>query len=118
MKEWYLTNPKPNLTSGYESDTISEYAESNFADVLETTFSDTVLLYNSSLTEYEEVQCVIQGNIADTQLKSMERTLLFPIGTVKAGMYVFFENCYWIIDGYPGNNKSYEKQQLSYVSTI
>lgn len=109
MKEWYMTNYKPNNCGGYESDAISEYAESNFADVLETTFSDTVLLYNSSLTEYEEVQCVIQGNIADTQLKSMERTLLFPIGTVKAGMYVFFENCYWIIDGYPGNNKSYEK---------
>lgn len=109
MKEWYLTNPSPNITSSYESDAISEYAESNFADVLETTFSDTVLLYNSSLTESKEVQCVIQGNVADTQLKSMERTLLFPIGTVKAGMYVFFENRYWIIDGYPGNNKSYEK---------
>ena len=55
------------------------------------------------------MRCVIQGNSADTYLKSMERIMLFPIGTVKAGMYVFFDNNYWLITGYPGSNKSYEK---------
>ena len=109
MKEWYLTTPKPNITSGYESDVISDYAQSNFTDVLDTLFSDKVLLCNYDLTETQEIQCVIQGNSADTQLKSMERTGLFPIGTVKAGMYIFFENRYWLITGYPSNNKSYEK---------
>lgn len=109
MKEWYLDNKSPNITSTYESDALSEYAESNFTDVLETTFSDTVSLYNSSLTESKKVKCVIQGNTANTQLKSLERTFLFPIGTVQAGMYVCFENSYWIIDGRPCNNKSYEK---------
>ena len=67
MKEWYLTTPKPNIVSGYESDAISEYSQSNFTDVLETLFSDTVLLYNNTLTESKEIQCVIQGNSADTQ---------------------------------------------------
>lgn len=110
MKEWYLTdNYKPTVTSGYESDAISEFAESNFTDVLETAFSDAVLLYNHDLSECKEIRCVIQGNSADTYLKSMERIMLFPIGTVKAGMYVFFENMYWLITGYPSNNKSYEK---------
>ena len=109
MKEWYLTTPNPNIVSGYESDAISEYSQSNFTDVLETLFSDTVLLYNNTLTESKEIQCVIQGNSADTQLKSMERVGLFPIGIVKAGMYIFFENRYWLITGYPSNNKSYEK---------
>ena len=113
MKEWYLTdNYKPTATSGYESDVISEFAESNFNDVLETTFSDTVLLYNSDMTECQEIQCVIQGNSADTQLKSMERVGLFSIGTVKAGMYIFFDNMYWLITGYPSSNKSYEKATL------
>lgn len=113
MKEWYLTdNYKPTATSGYESDVISEFAESNFNDVLETTFSDTVLLYNSDMTEYQEIQCVIQGNSADTQLKSMERVGLFSIGTVKAGMYIFFDNMYWLITSYPSSNKSYEKATL------
>lgn len=113
MKEWYLTdNYKPTVTSGYESDTISEFAESNFADVTETDFADRVLLCNSDLSDCKEIRCIIQGNSADTQLKSMERIGLFPIGTVKAGMYIFFDDCYWIIDGYPSNNKSYEKATM------
>lgn len=110
MKEWYLTdNYKPTVTSGYESDAISDFAQSNFTDVLETAFSDAVLLYNHDLSECQEIRCVIQGNSADTYLKSMERVALFPIGTVKAGMYIFFENRYWLITGYPSSNKSYEK---------
>ena len=113
MKEWYLMgNHKPNAVSGYEGDILADFAQSNFNDVLETTFSDTVLLYNSDMTECQEIQCVIQGNSADTQLKSMERVGLFSIGTVKAGMYVFFDNMYWLITGYPSNNKSYEKATL------
>ena len=112
MKEWYLTNPKPNITSGYENDALSEYAQDNFTDVLETTFSDTALLFNYSLSESKEIKCVIQGNVANTQLKSMERTILVPIGTLHSGDYIFFEDEYWIVDGRPGNNKSYEKATL------
>lgn len=112
MKEWYLTNSKPNITSGYENDALSEYAQDNFTDVLETTFSDTALLFNYSLSESKEIKCIIQGNIANTQLKSMERTILVPIGTLHSGDYVFFEDEYWIVDGRPGNNKSYEKATL------
>ena len=112
MKEWYLTNPKPNITSGYENDALSDYAQDNFTDVLETKFSDTALLFNYSLSESKEIKCIIQGNIANTQLKSMERTILVPIGTLHSGDYVFFEDEYWIVDGRPGNNKSYEKATL------
>ena len=110
MKEWYLmNNHKPNTVSGYEGDILTDFAQSNFTDVLETAFSDAVLLYNHDLSECKEIRCVIQGNSADTYLKSMERVALFPIGTVKAGMYIFFENRYWLITGYPSSNKSYEK---------
>ena len=109
MKEWYLEHTPPESTSGYESDAISEYGESDFTDILFTNFAKTVTLYNHDLSESKEVRCIVQGNTADTQLKSMERIFLFEIGTVKAGMYIFFENRYWLIDGYPGNNGSYEK---------
>lgn len=112
MKEWYLNCPSPNITSGYENDALSEYAQDNFTDVLETTFSDTALLFNYSLSESKEIKCIIQGNIANTQLKSMERTILVPIGTLRSGDYIFFEDEYWIVDGRPGNNKSYEKATL------
>ena len=110
MKEWYLmNNHKPNTVSGYEGDILTDFAQSNFTDVLETAFSDAVLLYNHDLSVCKEIRCVIQGNSADTYLKSMERIVLFPIGTVKAGMYIFFENRYWLTTGYPSSNKSYEK---------
>lgn len=110
MKEWYLTNNyRPVIVSGYETDAMTEFATDNFDDVLETSFSDFVLLYDSTLTDSKKIRCVIQGNSADTQLKSMERIGLFPIGTVKAGMYIYFENRYWLIVGYPSNNKVYEK---------
>lgn len=111
MKEWYLTTPVPNIT-GFESDPIKQYAQSNFTDVLLTDFADKVSLFNADLSEETEIKCVIQGNTADTQLKSMERAILAPIGTLKSGMYIYFENSYWIIDGRVGNNKAYEKAVL------
>ena len=113
MKEWYLMdNHKPNVVSGYEGDAVSDFAQSNFNDVLETTFSDNVILYNYDLSESTEIRCVIQGNSADTRLNSIKRTGLFPIGVVKAGMYVYFDNSFWLITGYPSSNKSYDKVTL------
>ena len=113
MKEWYLMEShKPNIVSGYEGDILSDFAQSNFNDMLETTFSDSVILYNYDLSESKEIRCVIQGNSADTRLNSIKRTGLFPIGTVKAGMYVYFDNAFWLIAGYPSSNKSYEKVTL------
>ena len=116
MKEWYLEHTPPEITSGYESDVISEYAQNNFTDLLETDFADTIILYNSDLSESKEVKCVIQGNTADTKLNSLQRSILFPIGTSVAGKYVFFENGFWLIYGKPGNNKSYEKVIAYYCS--
>lgn len=113
MKEWYLMdNHKPNIMSGYEGDMLSDFAQSNFNDILETTFSDSVIIYNYDLSIAKEMRCIIQGNSADTRLNSVKRTGLFPIGTVKAGMYVYFDNAYWLVTGYPSSNKSYEKVTL------
>ena len=110
MKEWYLMdNHNPNVTSGYEGDILSDFAQSSFSDILETAVSDTVILYNHDMSEPREVRCVMQGNHAFTMLNSMKRAALFPIGTVKAGMYVYFDNSFWLIVGCPGNNKVYEK---------
>lgn len=109
MKEWYLEHTPPESTSEYENESMLDYGESNFTDILYTNVAKTVILYNSDLTYAKEIKCIVQGNTSDTQLKSMERIFLFKIGTVKVGMYIFFENRYWLIDGYPGNNGSYEK---------
>lgn len=110
MKEWYLMdNHTPNAMSGYEGDILSDYGQSNFNDMMETTFSDSVILYNHDLSESKEIRCIIQGNHAHTMLNSMKRSGLFPVGTVKAGMYVYFDKSFWLITGCPGSNKVYEK---------
>lgn len=111
MQEWYLLNQntRPNATGGFENDMFLENKDDAFAEALETDIAVSVILYNSDLSNGKNIRCIVQGNTADTQLKSLERTVLFPIGTVKAGMYVFFENRYWLVIGYPGNNGIYEK---------
>ena len=111
MKEWYLltSDTRPNSIGGYENDAFVDYKDDAFQEALQTDIAVSVTLYNYDLSESKSIRCIIQGNIADTQLKSMERTVLVPIGTLKAGMYIFFENRYWLVTGYPGSNKIYEK---------
>ena len=114
IKEWYLITPntRPNITSGFGNDAFVDYKDDAFAEVLTTDIADDLILYNYDLSKSVEIRGVIQGNIADTQLKSMERSVLVPIGTLHSGDYIFFEDEYWIVDGRPGNNKTYEKATL------
>ena len=114
MKEWYLltSDTHPNSIGGYENDSFVDYKNDAFTEALQTDLASTVILYNYDLTYSQEIRCVIQDNTASTQLKSLERTILAPIGTLKAGMYILFEDRYWLITGYPGNNKIYEKATM------
>ena len=111
MQDWYLMTPntRPNITGGFENDAFLDYKDDAFAESLDTDIAKTVILHNYDLSESTEIRCIIQGNSADTQLKSMERIGLFVRGTVKAGMYIFYENRYWLITGYPSYNGIYEK---------
>lgn len=115
MKEWYLigNKTKPNMLGGYENQSFIDYKEDAFAEALETDIATTVLLCNSDLSIQKEIRCIIEGNVADTQLQSMQRKGLFTRGTVKDGMYVFFEGGYWLIIGFPGTNGIYEKATMS-----
>ena len=114
MKEWYLltSDTRPNSIGGYENDSFVDYKNDAFTEALQTDIASTVILYNYDLTYSQEIRCVIQDNTSSTQLKSLERTILAPIGTLKAGMYILFEDRYWLITGYPGNNKIYEKATM------
>lgn len=113
-KEWYLlsSSTKPNSIGGYENEGFQDYKDDAFSEALETDIATTVILYNHDLSESQEIRCIIQGNTSDTQLKSIERSGLFVPHTVKAGMYVLFENRYWLIDGYPGTQGTYEKATM------
>lgn len=114
MKEWYLigNNTKPNMIGGYENEGFLDCKDDAFYETLETDMADTVILYNYDLSKSKEIRAIVEGNTADTQLKSMERSILVPVGTLHSGDYIFFEDEYWIVDGRPGNNKIYEKATL------
>lgn len=114
MQEWYLMNSdtRPNLLGGYENDYHLDYKDDAFLESLSTDIATTVQLYNHDLSKRNNIRCIIQGNTADTQLKSMDRIGLFQRGTVKAGMYIFYDNRYWLIIGYPGTNGIYEKATM------
>lgn len=114
MQEWYLLTPntRPNITGGYENQSFIDYKDDAFYEALQTDIASNVILYNSDLSSSSKIRCVMQGNTADTHLKSMERVGLFSCGTVKAGMYIFFEDRYWLITGYPGTNGIYEKATM------
>lgn len=111
MQEWYLITPetRPNIIGGFENDAFLDYKEDAFAEALSTDIAKTVILCNSDMTEIGEIRVIIMDNLANTQLKSMERSVFAVIGTLKAGMYIKFENQYWLISGYPGNNGVCEK---------
>lgn len=114
MQEWMLMGIKPVYNSGFEQDEFSAHATDSFLEILDTSpVVDHVILYNHNMSESKNLDCVIQGNVSDSKLKSLERTILCPIGTLKAGMYVFFENSYWLVNGRPGTNKIYEKATLT-----
>lgn len=114
MKNWYLLTPetRPNLTGGFENDFFTDFKEDALYEAFETDLASTVTLYDSCLNKIKDMRCIVQNNLASTLLKSMERTILAPIGTLKAGMYVLYENRYWLITGYPGNNKIFEKATM------
>ena len=114
MQEWYLIGDKtsPNMIGGYENDGFLDCKDDAFYETLQTDLANTVIVYNYDLSESRKIRGIVEGNTADTQLKSMERSILVPIGTLHSGDYVFFEDEYWIVDGRPGNNKIYEKATL------
>ena len=109
MKNWYLIS-SPSLSSGgFENDAFNDYKNDTIIEALNTDLASTVLLCNHDLSKKKKIRAIIQDNVANTQLKSMERSILVPIGTLRAGDYIFFENEYWLVNGRPGNNKVYEK---------
>ena len=112
MKEWYLIDRPSTTSGGYENEAFNDYRNDAIYDMLETDLANTVILYNYDLSESKEIRGIVEGNTADTQLKSMERSILVPVGTLHSGDYIFFEDEYWIVDGRPGNNKIYEKATL------
>lgn len=109
MKDWYLITRPSTTSGGFEDESFNNYKEDLLGDILDTELAVSAVRYNYDLSEMEEIRIVTQGNLADTYLKSVNRTVIAPVGTFHAGDYIYFEDEYWLVTGRPGNNKFYEK---------
>lgn len=108
-KEWYLMNTNHDTVSGYESEDFDNLAQDAFAEALQSSLGIDVEICNYDLSQREHKRVIVQGNIQDTKLNSLVRRMLAPIGTCKAGQYVFYKDRYWLVVGLVDNNGVYEK---------
>ena len=111
-KEWYLMNTNSDTVSGFESDSFDNFAADAFSEALASSLGKDVEICNYDLSERTKARVVVQGNVQDTKLKSMQRMVLAPIGTCKAGQYVYYKERYWLIVGLVDDNGMYEKAVL------
>lgn len=107
--EWYLMVTPHDQLSGYESEALDDFAQEGFAEILDSDLAEDVELCNYDLSECQSIRTVVENNVANTQLQTLARQFLLPIGACKAGMYIKYKNRYWLIIGLVDNNKMYEK---------
>ena len=107
--EWYLLKSPHVTVSGYESEAQDEFAQEAFLESLETDMACDVELYNYDLSECTPMRAIIQDRVQDTRLKSLNRLILAPIGSLKSGLYVKYKGRFWLIVGLVDDNTLYEK---------
>lgn len=111
--EWYLMNEPPIYNGGFEGDEFFSYAQQGFQEMLDTTMlCDNVEFINSDFSLIVPGKAIIQSVTSDTQIKTEDRQILVPIGTLQRFAYVRFDGDIWIIVSEPSNNKFYEKAIL------
>lgn len=111
-REWYLMNTDYDTVSGFENESIDNFAEDAFKEILSTSVALNVEICNYDLTQRTPIRAIMVGNTQDTKLNSLQRKMLVPIGTCKAGQYVFYKERYWLIVGLVDDNGVYEKAIL------
>lgn len=107
-QSWYLLESPHSSVSGFENGDF----ETPFLEALEEIGID-VELYNYDLSECTQIKAIVQNRVQDTKLQSFNRHLIVPIGTCKAGMYVKYQDKYWIITSNIDNNGVYEKAVMT-----
>lgn len=111
--DWYLMDQPPIYNGGFEGEEFFAYAQDGFKEILETSMlRDNVEFINSDFSLIVSGKAIIQSVTPDTKLKTEDRQILVPIGTLQQYSYVRFDNDIWIIASEPSNNKFYEKAVL------
>jgi hypothetical protein len=112
-QEWYLLKSPHDQVSGFESEAFDDFAQEGFSEALESSIACTVELCNYDLSQCKKIKAIVENNVQDTKLKTLNRQILLPVGTCKAGMYVKYKDRYWLIVGLVDDNTMYEKAVLA-----
>lgn len=112
MQEWYLMQ-SPTMIGGDEDSNFLDFKDDAFNEVLGTDFAIDVEICNYDLSEIKQTRAIINQKTKDTELQTLTRQMLVPVGTCKAGMYVKYKGRYWLIVGLVDDTMLYEKAILS-----
>ena len=112
-QEWYLMNSDHDTVSGFETDDFENFARDGFEELLQSAMASSVEICNYDLSVRVPQRVIMNGRVQDTKLNSLSRQMLAPIGTCRAGQYVYYKDRYWLIVGLVDDNGIYEKAVLS-----
>ena len=111
--EWYLMDTDHDTVDGFESDAFNDFGQDAFSEVLDSSLGIDVELCNYDLSDCKPIKAVVLNTVQDTELKTMKRMILVPIGTCKTGMYIKYKDRYWLIVGLVDDNLVYEKAVIT-----
>lgn len=107
-KSWYLMS-RPLFNSGLEKEEFENYSQDGFSELLESFISSDIEVYNQNFTLLQSLKAIIQNVTADAESSSFIRQILIPIGNLKTGYYVKYNDSFWLIKDIVDNNGVYEK---------
>lgn len=108
-KEWYLLTPPHITVSGFESEAFNDFSSEGLNEALESSIGSEITIYNYDLSESEIAKAIVLGSVQDTRLKTMNRQILVPIGSVHTSNIVKYKNLYWLVIGLVDDNSVYSK---------
>ena len=107
-KSWYLMT-RPLFNSGLEKEEFENYSQDGFEDALESFISSDIEIYDQNFILLQSLKSIVQNVTADTESSSFIRQILIPIGNLKTGYYVKYNDSFWLIKDIVDNNGVYEK---------
>lgn len=108
-KEWYLMQSPYDQLSGYEDESFQDFGIEGFSEALDSEIAADIQVYNYDLSECTTTKAIIQDNLQETRLKTLNRQVIVPIGIISAGMYVKYKDRFWLIIGLVDDNGIYEQ---------
>ena len=107
--EWYLLTSHPVTVSGFESEAFDDFTVEGFNEALSSSIASDITIWNYNLSESTDARAIVLGTTQDTRLKTMNRQILVPIGTVHTSDLIEYKDRYWLVVGLIDDNSVYSK---------